>query len=65
MIMDAIFENESEKTRLICYMYYADGMTLQEIGKAAGLSWSGVRKRLQAFASRARIRYGDGTGGSV
>jgi RNA polymerase sigma-70 factor (ECF subfamily) len=65
MIMDAIFENEPEETRLICYMYHADGMTLKEIGEAVGMSFSGVSKRLKAFASRARIRYGEDTGGSV
>jgi RNA polymerase sigma-70 factor (ECF subfamily) len=60
MIMNAIFENESGKTRTICYMYHVDGMTLKEIGAALGLSISGVRKRLTAFASRARIKYGGG-----
>jgi RNA polymerase sigma-70 factor (ECF subfamily) len=58
MIMEAIFENESGKTRTICYMYHADGMTLQEIAEAVGMSFSGVRKRLRSFASRARLRYG-------
>jgi RNA polymerase sigma-70 factor (ECF subfamily) len=60
IIMNAIFENESGKTRTICYMYHVDGMTLKEIGGAVGLSISGVRKRLTAFAARARIKYRDG-----
>ncbi|MDR1932203.1 MAG: sigma-70 family RNA polymerase sigma factor [Spirochaetales bacterium] len=64
MIMDMLFENESEQTRTICYMYHADGMTLQEIGAAVGMSFSGVRKRLRSFASRARLRYEGGTGGT-
>jgi DNA-directed RNA polymerase specialized sigma24 family protein len=42
----------------MCFMYHADGMTLKEIGDAMGLSISGVRKRLAAFNTRARIRYG-------
>ena len=65
MLMDMLCEAESEKTRTICYMYHVDGMTLKEIGKAVGMSFSGVRKRLQGFASRARIRYKGGTGGTV
>ena len=65
MLVEAILKDESEETRMICYMYHVDGMTLQEIGDAAGMSFSGVRKRLQGFASRARIRYEGGTGGGV
>jgi len=56
MIMDAIFQNESESTRAICYMYHGDGMTLKEIGELTGLSISGVRKRLLAFNARAKIK---------
>ena len=56
MIMEMIFEAESESTRSICFMYFVDGMTLKEIGEAIGLSISGVRKRLQAFNERARTR---------
>jgi RNA polymerase sigma-70 factor (ECF subfamily) len=59
MIMDAIFKTESESTRGICFMYYADSMTLKEIGDALGMSISGVQKRLAAFGSRARLACGD------
>jgi RNA polymerase sigma-70 factor (ECF subfamily) len=55
LIMEAILKTESESNRAICFMYHADGMTLKEIGEAVGLSISGVRKRLMAFESRARI----------
>ena len=55
LIMEAILKTESESMRAICFMYHADGMTLKEIGEVVGLSISGVRKRLTAFASRARI----------
>jgi RNA polymerase sigma-70 factor (ECF subfamily) len=61
MIMDAILKNESELTRTICFMYYADDMTLKEIGEAMGFSVSGVRKRLLAFKARARIKLGGKT----
>ena len=64
MFVEAIFQDESREIQTICYMYYVDGMTLQEIGKAVRMSFSGVRKRLQSFASRARIRYEGGGGGT-
>jgi RNA polymerase sigma-70 factor (ECF subfamily) len=60
MLLELIMETESESTRAICFMYHADGMTLKEIGEAVGLSISGVRKRLQAFNTRARITYDGG-----
>ena len=56
MLMDAILENESESTKVICFMYHKDGMTLREIGDVMGLSISGVRKRLLAFNARAKVK---------
>jgi RNA polymerase sigma-70 factor (ECF subfamily) len=55
MLTSLILETESESTRNICFMYYADDMTLEEIGQAVGMSISGVRKRLLAFQKRAKI----------
>jgi DNA-directed RNA polymerase specialized sigma subunit len=62
MLMDALLENETERTRAICFMYYYDDMTLKEIGKLVGLSISGVRKQLSVFSERARLRYEGGSG---
>jgi len=56
MLMDTILKDESESTRIICFMYHADGMTLREIGEAMGLSISGVRKRLLAFNARIKLK---------
>ena len=56
MIMEAIFQDESESTRAICFMYHKDGMTLREIGDVIGMSISGVRKRLTAFNARAKLK---------
>jgi RNA polymerase sigma-70 factor (ECF subfamily) len=53
MLIEDIFQTESEAVRAVCYMYYADNMTLKEIGEAVGCSISGVRKRLLAFKTRA------------
>jgi RNA polymerase sigma-70 factor (ECF subfamily) len=58
LLMEIIFQDESESSRTICFMYHADGMTLKEIGEALGLSISGVRKRLEAFKARARLKLG-------
>ncbi|MDR0878167.1 MAG: sigma-70 family RNA polymerase sigma factor [Treponema sp.] len=60
MIVEDILKTESGLTRSICFMYHADGMTLREIGNSVGMSISGVRKRLLAFNTRARIKTGGG-----
>jgi RNA polymerase sigma-70 factor (ECF subfamily) len=57
LILEAILKDESEMNRAIYFMYHADGMTLKEIGEASGLSISGVRKRLEAFKKRARLKF--------
>ncbi|MDR0457243.1 MAG: sigma-70 family RNA polymerase sigma factor [Treponema sp.] len=57
LILEAILKDESEMNRSICFMYHVDGMTLKEIGEAVGLSITGVRKRLEAFKSRARLKF--------
>jgi RNA polymerase sigma-70 factor (ECF subfamily) len=59
LLVEAILEDESEDTRTICFMYHGDGMTLREIGETVGLSISGIRKRLEAFRKRARLKLGE------
>jgi len=59
LLVEAIMEDESEDTRTICFMYHGDGMTLKEIGEAVGLSISGIRKRLETFRKRARLKLGE------
>ena len=59
MLVEDILEDESEETQAILFMYHADGMTLNEIGKTVEMSISGVRKRLETFKKRARIKLGD------
>ena len=63
LLLEAVLKDESEMNRAICFMYHADGMTLKEIGEAVGLSISGVRKRLEAFKSRARVKLRNGSSG--
>ena len=57
ILLEDILKDESELNRSICFMYHSDEMTLKEIGEVAGLSISAVRKRLEVFRSRARIKF--------
>lgn len=47
-----IFAREKTSTRVIAVMHYVDRMTLQEVATEAGLSVSGVRKRLRGLQQR-------------
>jgi RNA polymerase sigma-70 factor (ECF subfamily) len=57
LLLEDILKDESEMNRTIYFMYHAHGMTLKEIGEAAGLSISGVRKRLEGFKSRVQLKF--------
>jgi len=59
LILDAVLKDESKTNRVIYYMYFADDMTLKEIGEAVGFSISGVRKRLETLKKRIRIKMND------
>jgi len=56
ILLEDILRDESEANRAIYFMYHVDEMTLKEIGEAVDLSISGVKKRLEAFRSRARTK---------
>lgn len=53
-LVEWAFRLESDSTRTIAVMRYVDGMTLAETAQAAGLSVSGVRKRLAGLSARLR-----------
>ena len=57
ILIEEILKDESEMNRAIYFMYHVDDMTLKEIGETVGLSFSGVRKRLTAFKSRALLKF--------
>ncbi|TFG63206.1 MAG: sigma-70 family RNA polymerase sigma factor [Spirochaetales bacterium] len=46
-LLDSIFMGEAEGTRTMAVLHYVDGLTLEETAQQAGLSVSGVRKRLR------------------
>ena len=52
--IDGIFAGERTSTRTMAVLHYVDGMTLAEVAQTAGLSVSGVRKRLRTLRMRTR-----------
>ncbi len=55
-LLDLIFQDEKEDTRTIATLFYVDGMTLEEVSQASGLSVSGVRKRLRLLKEKVQHR---------
>jgi RNA polymerase sigma factor (sigma-70 family) len=51
-VLDRIFAREPESTRTIAVLHLLDGMTLEEVAEAVGMSVSGVRKRLRTLRGR-------------
>jgi RNA polymerase sigma-70 factor (ECF subfamily) len=51
-ILNRLFGEEPESTRLIAVMHHLDGMTHEEVAAEVGLSVSGVRKRLRKLRHR-------------
>lgn len=46
LILDRLFNRQSESTRVMAVMHYLDGMTLEEVALECRMSVSGVRRRL-------------------
>lgn len=55
-LLDLLFQDEKEDTRTIATLFFVDGMTLEEVAQASGLSVSGVRKRLRLLKQKAQLR---------
>jgi RNA polymerase sigma-70 factor (ECF subfamily) len=55
-LLARLFRKEKPSTRDIAVMLYVDGMTLKEAAREAGMSVSGVRKRLREFRARVAIQ---------
>ncbi len=53
--LDSIFGKEPPSTREMAVMHYVDGLTLQEVSMAVGLSVSGVRKRLRTLKEKVAL----------
>lgn len=48
-VLDRVFADEPESTRVLAVLHLVDGFTLQEVADQVGLSVSGVRKRLRTL----------------
>lgn len=53
--LDYIFKREKKSTREIAVLHFVDGMTLNEVANAVGLSISGVRKRIRELRAKIKI----------
>lgn len=53
LLLECIFEDTKEDTRVMAILHYVDGLTLEETAKAMKLSVSGVRKRLSVLRKKA------------
>lgn len=53
--LDYIFKREKKSTREIAVLHFVDGMTLNEVANAVGLSISGVRKRIRELLAKIKI----------
>ncbi len=53
-LLDRLFAREPVSSGTIAVLHLHDGMTLEEVAKAVGLSVSGVRKRLRRLEERLR-----------
>jgi RNA polymerase sigma-70 factor (ECF subfamily) len=47
MLLDRLFGRHPESSRAIAVLHYVDGLTLDEVAEAVGMSVSGVRRRLR------------------
>ena len=55
-MLDRIFDREPDSTREMAVMLYMDGMTLEAVARATGLSVSGVRKRMRTLKEKLQNR---------
>lgn len=54
-LIDRIFKEQKESTKVIAFLHLVDGLTLQEVANEVGMSVSGVRKRLRLLKSHAEF----------
>lgn len=52
-LLERIFSGQKDSTRVMAWLHYVDGLTLEETAREVGLSLSGVRKRLASLKKTA------------
>jgi RNA polymerase sigma-70 factor (ECF subfamily) len=57
-ILDRVFGDRPESTRLIAVLHYVDRLTLEEVATEMGMSVSGVRKRLRTLQASLPVEGG-------
>ena len=60
-----LLDGEPEDVRLMVYLHYVDGMTMDEIARTVGYSRKTVSRRVQSFLVAARARLVHETEGGV
>lgn len=53
--LERLFDAEPVSSRVIAVLNLHDGMTLEEVSRATGMSVSGVRKRLRTLRTKLRV----------
>lgn len=56
LILDKLFQNQKESTRMIATLHYLDGFTLEEVAEHVKMSVSGVRKRLRGLREQLKLQ---------
>jgi RNA polymerase sigma-70 factor (ECF subfamily) len=54
MLLDRLFNRHPESSRTMAALHFVDGLTLEEVAEATGMSASGVRKRLRRLRESLR-----------
>lgn len=52
MMLDWLFGQNPESSRVIAVLHFADGLTLEEVAHEVGMSVSGVRRRIRVMRSQ-------------
>jgi RNA polymerase sigma-70 factor, ECF subfamily len=52
LLLHALFRHQPASTRTMAVVHFVDGLTLEQVARIAGLSVSGVRKRLRGLRAR-------------
>ncbi|MDH5228672.1 MAG: sigma-70 family RNA polymerase sigma factor [Gammaproteobacteria bacterium] len=58
-ILERLFRRQPESTKVMAVLHYHDGLTLEEVAEAVGMSVSGVRKRLRGLRERLKLLQGE------
>lgn len=58
VLLERVFARQPDSSGAIAVMHLVDGMTLEEVARASGMSVSGVRKRLRKLKAELQVEAG-------